>query len=314
MTDLKTLFNSILEPDTYKRVDETRSVDLYVGIDEISRWTLLLLCEIRPKQISSSRMIQAKVGQRDDGRWAVSLTLVSDEYREMFALFCGDIIESSRAITNKDKAARFIINRYLEWKEMLANTRDGLLTPVEIKGLLGEMYILDSELMPEYGAEKAALSWTGPRALHQDFIIDDTWYEIKTVSSGKDEVRISSIEQLDCQDSGQLIVVFADKTSKTSQNATNLNLVYTRLLSQLTDEDTVNAFCNMLLRYGYYPRPEYENEEYTFEIKGIRHYEVGGTFPCLRRNSIPAAVTKAEYGISLPAIDAYRKEIDHGTD
>lgn len=315
MTDLKDLFNSITKNDSYQRVDDAHPLDLYVGVDEMSRWTLLLVCDERPKQLISSRMIQAKLGQRKDGRWAVSLSLVKDEYRDMFILFCGDIIESSRTIRNKDKAAKFVVSRYKEWKNMLANTRNGLLTPEEIKGLLGEMYILDSELMSRHGSDKSALSWTGPKAAHQDFILDDTWYEVKTISSGKDEVKISSVEQLDCQNDGKLIVVFADKTSRTNVNAINLNLVYMKLLSRLMDDDVKAEFCDMLLKYGYYPRSEYEDVDYTFEVKGVRHYMVTESFPCIRRKNIPSDITKVNYIISLPAIKDFREEEenDNGT-
>lgn len=316
MTDLKDLLNSITSIDSYQRVDDVHPLDLYVGIDEMSRWTLLLVCDVRPKQLTSSKMIQAKLGQRNDGRWAVSLSLVKEEYKDMFALFCGDIIESSRTIRNKDKAARFVISRYKEWKEMLANARNGLLTPEEIKGLLGEMYILDSELMSKYGSEKSALSWTGPKAAHQDFILDDTWYEVKTVSNGKDEIKISSVEQLDCQNDGKLIVVFVDKTSRTNANAINLNLVYRKLLSKLMDDDVKAEFSDMLLKYGYYPRPEYEDVDYTFEVKGVRHYVVTESFPCFRRKDIPPDITKVDYVISLPAIKNFREEekTENGTE
>lgn len=308
MVNLKDIFNTINRIDSYQRVDVSHLLDLYVGIDEMSRWTLLLVCNIRPGNLTSSRMIQAKLGQRDDERWTISLSLINNDYEDMFLLFCGDIIESSREIRNKDKAAKFVVTRYREWKEMLANSRNDLLSPEEIKGLLGEMYILDNELMKKHGPEKSALSWTGPKAAHQDFILDDTWYEVKTVSSGKEEVKISSIEQLDCQNDGKLIVVFADKTSRTNVNAINLNLVYMKILAQLMDDDIKVEFSNMLLKYGYYPRAEYEDVDYIFEVKGVRHYLVTELFPCFRRKNIPTDITKANYYISLPAIKDYSEE------
>ena len=129
MADLQDIFNSITRGDSYQRVDDSHPLDLYVGIDELSRWTLLMICDVRPQQLSSSRMILAKIGQRQDGRWTVSLSLVKDEYKDMFILFCGDIIDSSRMIRIKDKAAGFVIKRYKEWKDMLANSRNGLLSP-----------------------------------------------------------------------------------------------------------------------------------------------------------------------------------------
>lgn len=312
MVDLKDIFDTIDKIDSYQRVDATHLLDLYIGIDEMSRWTLLMVCDVRPMYLTSSRMIQAKLGQRDDGRWTISLSLVNDDYKDMFLLFCGDIIDSSRAIKNKEKAAKFVVERYKEWKEIFANSRNGLLTPEQIKGLLGEMYILDQELVGKYGSEKSALSWTGPREFHQDFIIDDTWYEVKTISSGKDEVKISSVEQLDCKNDGKLIVVYADKTSRTNDNAINLNMVYMRLLAQLTNDDVKAEFCSMLLKYGYYPRPEYEDIDYIFEVKGVRHYLVSQSFPCFRRKNIPIDITKVDYCLSLAGLQAFREEDESG--
>lgn len=308
MDNLYNTFERFREINVYQRVDSMHPLDLYVGIDDLSRWTLLLICDSKPRNLTSSKMIVTRVGHREDNRWSISLSLKDDTYAEMFVLFCGDIIDSSRSIRDKKKAARFITNRYNEWRNMLANAKNELLSGEEAKGLLGEMYFLDLNLMDHFGAEKAALSWMGPKGAHQDYIVDDTWYEIKTVSSGREEIRISSIEQLDCENRGKLVIVYADKTSLTNERAINLNVLYRRLMSRFSDDDAKAEFCNMLLRYGYYPRREYETEEYTYEVKGISYYSVPNTFPCLRRSGLPYSIVKAEYYLSLPAIQEYRED------
>ena len=48
MTGLRNLFESFDELDSYKRVDGTHPLDLYVGKDEMSRWTMLLVTDIQP--------------------------------------------------------------------------------------------------------------------------------------------------------------------------------------------------------------------------------------------------------------------------
>ena len=258
MADIKTIFGAINHLDTYQRVNSTHLLDLYVGIDDTARWTLLLISEYPPMKVASSRMILVKSGRRSDKKWSLSFSLVDDSYRDMFVLFCEDIIASSACIANKEKATRFVGKRYKEWREMLANAHGSLLSPEEIKGLLGEMYFLKVFLCTRYGAKEAALSWTGPKHLPQDYIIDDTWYEVKTVSSSRAEVTISSIEQLDCVKPGELIVIRADKTSVTNTDAVNLNTLYKELLATLSDDDAREQLSTMLLHYGYYPRPEYE--------------------------------------------------------
>nr|WP_325193239.1 PD-(D/E)XK motif protein [uncultured Oscillibacter sp.] len=308
MADIKTIFGAINHLDTYQRVNSTHLLDLYVGNDDTARWTLLLISEYPPMKVASSRMILVKSGRRSDKKWSLSFSLVDDSYRDMFVLFCEDIIASSACISNKEKATRFVGKRYKEWREMLANAHDSLLSPEEIKGLLGEMYFLKVFLCTRYGAKEAALSWTGPRHLPQDYIIDDTWYEVKTVSSSRAEVTISSIEQLDCVKPGELVVIRADKTSVTNTDAVNLNTLYRELLAMLSDDDAREQFSTMLLHYGYYPRPEYEEEEYTFEIKATTRYAVSTDFPCIRRTNLPESITEAKYSLSLATIDSYRRE------
>lgn len=308
MADIKTIFGAIDHLDTYQRVNGTHLLDLYVGIDDTARWTLLLISEYPPLKVSSSRMILVKSGRRPDKKWSLSFSLVDDSYKDMFVLFCEDIVSSSACIKNKEKATRYVGKRYKEWREMLANARGNLLSPAEVKGLLGEMYFLKDYLCAQYGAEKAALSWTGPKRLPQDYIIDDTWYEVKTVSSSRTEVSISSIEQLDCAKPGELVVIRADKTSVTNTDAVNLNALYKELLTMLPDDDSREQFSTMLLRYGYYPRPEYEGEEYTFEIKAMVRYAVSTDFPCIRRTNLPLSITEAKYSLALTAIDPYKKE------
>lgn len=308
MADIKAIFSAIDHLDTYQRVNSTHILDLYVGIDDVARWTLLLVSEYPPLRVNSSRMILVNSGKRPDKKWSLSFSLVEDNYKDMFVLFCEDIISSSACIASKERATRFVGKRYKEWRDMLANARGDLLSPEEIKGLLGEMYFLKECLCDQYGAEKAALSWTGPKHLSQDYIIDDTWYEVKTVSTSRAEVSISSIEQLDCVRPGELVVVRADKTSVTNANAVNLNVLYKELFAMLSDDDAKEQFSTLLLRYGYYPRPEYENEEYTFEIKAVNRYVVSSEFPCIRRSNLPTSITGVKYSLALAAVDSYKKE------
>ncbi len=307
MANLKERFESFTSADAYMRVDETHPLDLYIGIDEYYRWTLLLICTEMPGHVTGSKMIDVRVGERKDGKYTLTLALINKEFSDIFVLFCSDIIDSSRNV-NKHNGTNFIVKRYLSWREMLSATKNELMSPEKIKGLLGEMYFLDTILLDKYGNEKGPLSWTGPKAYHQDFIVDDTWYEVKTVSSGSEEIKISSIEQLDCENPGTLVVIYADNTSETNEDSFTLNKLYNKLIDEIKNDDIKEKFANMLLKFGYYPRPEYDDSEYIFDIKGLRLYQVDYSFPCLRRSNLLPAITKAEYMLSLPAIQEYLEE------
>lgn len=308
MIDIKQIFLNCTASNTYQRVDSTHPLDLYIGIDSIYRWSLLLIGNIsHAPEITSSNILTVETRIRPDNRWTITISLTDNNYQDLFIVFCEDIINSSMQLLDKNMALLFVIHRYNKWRAMFSGIRKAFLTPIQIKGLLGEMYFLKTFLIPKYGNPKAALSWTGPRFLPQDFIIDDTWYEIKTISSNQPVVQISSIEQLDCQVQGFLVIIHADKTSSTKTNKLSLNSLYYDLLSLLqTDEDKI-AFSNMLMKYGYIPRKEYESSEYLFDVKDTQIYLVNKDFPCLRRFQIPAGIIDAKYHISVNSIKKYKK-------
>ena len=112
MSDIKRILSGINHLDTYQRVDSTHPLDLYVGIDDTARWTLLLISDFQPLSVTSSRMIMIKSGKRSDSKWTQSFSLVDDRFRDIFVLFCEDIVSSSTNIANKEKAVRFVGKRY----------------------------------------------------------------------------------------------------------------------------------------------------------------------------------------------------------
>ena len=68
-------------------------------------------------------------------------------------------------------------------------------------------------------------SWMGPLLGHKDFEIDDTWYEVKSVNENAIQVTISSLEQLESDVNGYLVVVRLEDTSSVSGCSINLNEV-----------------------------------------------------------------------------------------
>ena len=103
MADIKTIFGAIDHLDTYQRVNSTHLLALYVGIDDTARWTLLLISEYPPLKVASSRMILVKSGRRPDKKWSLSFSLVDDSYKDMFVLFCEDIVVSSACIKTVER-------------------------------------------------------------------------------------------------------------------------------------------------------------------------------------------------------------------
>lgn len=307
MKSSRELFDGLSAIDSFQRVDPGHLLDLYCGYDQMRRYTLLLISSVEPKSLISSKVIDVTVGRRaTDGRWALSFSLVDNSFKDLFLQFCDDMIVASQALKDPANGAEFLCVRYIGWQEMLSASRGDLLSKSEIKGLIGEMIFLRDVLIPQYGREMSLQAWMGPKMADQDFVFPDTWYEVKATTSDAEQVRISSIEQLDCAVEGTLAVLSLDQTSAVDEQRVTANSLFWELMGDMGVDALKAAFSNLLLKMGFYPRPEYE--EYVYRLNGIRQYRVDRDFPCLRRASVQAGVVNATWVLALSAIKSWLKE------
>ena len=173
----------------------------------------------------------------------------------------------------------------------------------EIIGLIGELLFLQDYVIPQWGISKALESWMGPEKTHKDFSMDTDWYEIKAINSGKDSVKISSLEQLDSEIDGHLAVYCLEKMSP-SFSGIKLNTVVTNLLAKMGTPNNREAFLSKLSLYNFDFSPEYDN--YVYSLIGFSMYSVSGDFPRLCKRDISTAINKIQYDIILSEIEEYK--------
>lgn len=304
---IKKRFNDIIGFNIFHRVDAKHTLDIYIGKDQAARCTLFLVSNTNVPKIYSSKIISVMIGIRRDKQYGISFTLIDDAYEDIFCDFCGDIIESSRYIKDKKFGVSFICSRYNMWQKMLKKNNDGVLTPAEIKGLIGELHFLMNFMMNKHGIDTAVSSWMGPDMADQDFICEDFWYEIKTTTSGNECVQISSIEQLDIVKNGELVIIYLDKTSSTDSESITLNSIVDNIMMMITTDATKQKFSDLLLLRGYYERSEYD--DYRFKFVHMERYTVDQNFPALRRNKIPVELINAKYELSIASLVRFKKEV-----
>ena len=300
MLDISKKFNEIEGFDAFLRVDDNHIIDIYIGIDLESRKTLFIISPVEPPIITSSHIVSVLIGKRRDNSWGLSFVLLNNDYSELFYSFCNDLIESSRNVKNRVLGTQCICDRYEQWQEMLTKRELGVLTFPVIKGLIGELIFLRDYLFKKYGINQSINSWVGPDGVKQDFMIGQTWFEVKSLVSGADTVDISSLEQLDSSNLGELVLIFLDEVSISSNEKLTLNNLYSQILAMIVDVDVKKIFIKKINQLGYTPR--YEYDEYAFCKISIQRYLVDNEFPCLRRSQIARSVVEAKYKISLAAI------------
>jgi hypothetical protein len=175
-----------------------------------------------------------------------------------------------------------------------------LLTESEIMGLIGELLFLRDFLFEKYGKGEALKSWSGQELTHKDFSYNDKWYEVKAIHSGKDSVKISSLEQLQSTNEGELVVFSLEKMSP-SYDGIKINPLALNILNLLELDVQKDMFLNCILAQGFTFLENYD--EYVYELTSLTRYLVDSSFPKLTRDVLNEAIIKVQYDLSLAIIN-----------
>lgn len=298
--DSKNKFNQFELSSHYLRVDENHPLELFIGLNDKGQKTLRLIGNFIRHQVKGTKSIDImhfKYGEK----YAVNFSLIDKQYEDLFYIFCNDLIDSSR-ICNIDNGYIFMVNRYEKWKGF-SNSIRKYLSEIEIKGLIGELIFLKDVLFEKYGISKSISGWTGTEPTKKDFSYENVWYEVKT--SSKDMVHISSIDQLESDQIGYLIVYNLEKLSPEADDI-KINKIVNDILLMLDNVLDISQFMIKLADIGYFKEEYYDS--YVYRIANTSYYEVNNEFPKINKNSIPSAITNLKYEIIISMLEAYRRE------
>lgn len=292
----------------FLQIDTEHPLEWHIGYQSISQRTLLLVCDTEISAIDSSKsMIVSRRRRESDNRWTLSFELLRNEQQGVFAILCSDVIEHSRSAATEAEALKLVISRYKQWSKLLETQHSGLMDEHRRKGLLGELLFLEQRIASADSIPAAIQGWTGADGADQDFSYPDGWFEIKSTGASAVSVTISSLEQLDCEDEGELVIKRIDKAAPEKTGAFSLNDVVRRISSMLIgDAEALDLFRAKLSAYGYMDLQEYSEQKYT--CSSTQRYLVDSSFPKLTKANVPAQVSALHYELDLPSLAGWRKE------
>ena len=183
----------------------------------------------------------------------------------------------------------------------------GLLSENEILGLLGELYFLYSYMIPKYGEEVAIRSWSASDPTIKDFSVGDTWYEIKTTGVSSKTIHIHSLQQLEFDRPGKLVLIRLEKMAG-SFSGLNLNSLVQTLMNIIASPETLEAFQTKIAQRGYVLNEKYD--EYVYEARQMTGYLVDDKFPKMDSNKMDAAIVNAEYDLLINELKNYIAELN----
>ena len=294
--------------DAYYRIGSFHNLEWHLGHRDVGERALMLLSPVEMTLLPSSKSISVTKGYREDGYWTLSFVLSEKTQEEVFETLCADLINFSQGGSSQKQVLSRLAKRYHQWNLLLAHQKSGLLSESERKGLFGELTYLSFILKQGNSPQKSIQGWVGPDGADQDFVYADGWYEIKSVGAAAECVTISSLQQLDSELPGKLVVMRIDKCAPEHQKGKSLlSLVHEILDIIQTSPDAIALFESKLMNYGFIALPDYA--EYKYHFSGVLSYNVDEAFPRLTAKNVPIQVSSVQYTVSLAGIEAWKEEV-----
>lgn len=295
------IFSQNFHPSHFIRFGENRDLNLYLGRDDNNNFALEFRGKYVPTKIVGSDVISVYQGKSVD-HYVLRFSLENAELLEYFCTFCQDLLDSTENLKIDDIAYKTLCSRYFAWKKLF-KPHSGSLSDTEIIGLIGELLFMKEYMIPQWGIPKSLESWMGPERTHKDFSMESEWYEIKAINTGKETVRISSIEQLDSNEDGYLAVYCLEKMSP-SFSGIKLNTLVSELMNTMGSPINRETLLSKLSLYNFDFSPEYDN--FVYSKVGFSMYKVTEHFPRLCRSSVPMSISKVQYDIVLSEIEEFK--------
>lgn len=294
--------------NSFVRLDPEHKLDLFIGRDDKFNPAFEFRGSFKIVSMKSTESIS--VNQFIDNNTKQSIlrfSLLNEDMMGVFLTFCEDILKQTKNVEPSD-GFKEIINRFNSWKRFFLYGSKSLLIESQIMGLIGEILFLKDTLSHKIGYEKALDSWSGQDLTHKDFSYGEYWYEIKTKKISKNDIQITSLEQLDSDKLGFLITYSFEKMSDT-YNGISLNKLFEATMKDIDNEILCDKFLNIVSRQGYLPNSEYD--KYVFSVNRTTIYKVDSNFPKLTKDNVQRSIVKASYSLDEHQIvDFISKDIE----
>lgn len=292
-----------------RRLSVDSCLNVYYGITIDKHLRIAFISKTKPFEMQSTKEIKVTQGKESEEVYWSCFDLIKEEAKDIFCIFCDSLIEAIENIYDEQLALNSIRERFHSWKLLLKSK--GKMPYEYYQGLYGELYFIIKYLSKKIGFENSIKTWCGPDGYSKDFSLEDTWYEVKTIGTSADTIKINSLAQLDSNVDGHLVVIMVERMSdEFDEKLSSVPQLYHFILDNLISRELKENFINKTLKYGYID-DDLTINNYKFEVKDEKKYLVEQTFPKLTRNSIKTnAISHVSYEILISTIEKYEEDFN----
>lgn len=306
MSNIENQFNQVPVGMALARMKvENSPISAFYGRSESGNFRLAFLTENPPILIDSTAHLKVVQWSEGPSVYWTSFELLAESAKQVFFVLCENLINATIGCQSEEIAIVAIKNRFSTWKKLFKNPSSAM-TDETYKGLFGELYFLKNWMIQKYGSNIAVNSWSGADRTAKDFSVSKDWFEIKTVSTNAETVKISSLTQLDSPFVGKLVLVKTEKMSdEYDDGECSVEQLMTSILDQISDESVKDLFVEKVVQYGY----DIDNtnlNSHKYRTSKMCFYKVDNDFPKITAKEVPnIEIVRVSYELSISSIEKY---------
>ncbi|MEN1941177.1 PD-(D/E)XK motif protein [Luteimonas sp. MJ174] len=263
-----------------------------------------------PAELPKLRGLGIAVREEPDQTAAVSLHLRVPEDRDVFLRLCEDVLAYSGESDDRGASALRLFSRLRRWQSLFGLAKGNELSDEEMRGLVGELALLHGPLTGKLGLESALTAWVAPMRHAQDFVLDGYAIEVKSrVAGARNQVRISSLDQLEAQSGGLGLVVVELLPASEADGGKSLNDFVIGLLdeAEACGSQVFEDAQRKLAEWGYVASRNYDR--HRFVIHSISAFAVTDGFPRFTRSETDPRIIDGSYVLGLQALGSFAVDL-----
>jgi hypothetical protein len=251
--------------------------------------------------------ILAERDDRDGEDSGVHITETSTSLpKDLFLVFCADIIEHLRSAEDVSGAAKRLYDRLEHWRRFFEELIEEGLSRERLVGLYAELDFMERCIRAGISRELLVAAWGGPLGTNQDFLFGESAVEVKaTTGNDADVVRITNLRQLDDTGLKHLYLAHCAYDFREGHGRTLAELIDS-LKKEMEASATVSLSFSAKIAFAGVEKPlRSAFASYGFTVRKRRDYYVRAGFPRILENMLMSGISEVTYALHLSAAASF---------
>lgn len=290
------------------RITYSSIPDLFIALDEDGfRYLLLYLppdIEIKIKETNKDKL---KLGYLRDTN-IITIKLNDLSFKDLFNDLIISLYNKIKDISDPDIYSKKLIQTFYKWSEFFDNSIQSKLSPEEIKGLFGEIWVLNTylEKADPLTINEFLDSWKGPYNTTNDFVFDKKNLEVKTKEASKSFIKISSEFQLEKELDKALELMVISVRLDVLNGESIFDLLKKSMEYVRENFGDLTTLFRALGQKGLTIESSTQYNNFRFIVSGLSSYDCShDEFPKLSISNIPNEISNLRYDLRTSLLNNF---------